>query len=162
MTAATVPDGFLPAALGGEFIRANGPLYLKRGEGRAWLGFRVESRHTNPAGILHGGVSVLLALTRLIEREDGADAAIDFLTNQLRRRPSVRGQGALIELSLAKRPQEERDVLLVLRQLCDQLVAGAPAYRCGHCGFGARSHHWQCPSCKNWGTVKPIHGAAGE
>ncbi|MCB1554981.1 MAG: lipopolysaccharide assembly protein LapB [Xanthomonadales bacterium] len=110
----------------------------------------------------HPGVSVLLALTRLIEREDGADAAIDFLTNQLRRRPSVRGQGALIELSLAKRPQEERDVLLVLRQLCDQLVAGAPAYRCGHCGFGARSHHWQCPSCKNWGTVKPIHGAAGE
>ncbi|MCB1998854.1 MAG: PaaI family thioesterase [Burkholderiaceae bacterium] len=56
MTAATVPDGFLPAALGGEFIRANGPLYLKRGEGRAWLGFRVESRHTNPAGILHGGM----------------------------------------------------------------------------------------------------------
>ena len=24
------------------------------------------------------------------------------------------------------------------------------------CGFGARSHHWQCPSCKEWGTVKPL------
>lgn len=108
------------------------------------------------------GVSVLLALTRLIERDDGAEAAIEFLTDQLRRRPSVRGQGALIELSLARRPPEERDVLLVLKQLCDQLVAGSPAYRCGHCGFGARSHHWQCPSCKNWGSVKPIHGAAGE
>ena len=23
-------------------------------------------------------------------------------------------------------------------------------------GFGARSHHWQCPSCKEWGTVKPL------
>ncbi|HGP6087920.1 TPA: hypothetical protein ACLNTW_003697, partial [Vibrio cholerae O1] len=23
-------------------------------------------------------------------------------------------------------------------------------------GFGARSHHWQCPSCKEWGSVKPL------
>lgn len=53
---AVVPEGFRPAPLGGDFIAANGPLYLKRGEGRAWLGFRVEARHTNPAGILHGGM----------------------------------------------------------------------------------------------------------
>ncbi len=51
-----VPAGFLPVALGGEFIRANGPLYLRRSDGRTWLGFRVEPRHTNPAGILHGGM----------------------------------------------------------------------------------------------------------
>ena len=23
-------------------------------------------------------------------------------------------------------------------------------------GIGARTHHWQCPSCKEWGTVKPL------
>lgn len=56
MTAPGIPAGFLPAALGGEFIRANGPIYLRREEGRARLGFRVEARHTNPAGILHGGM----------------------------------------------------------------------------------------------------------
>jgi uncharacterized protein (TIGR00369 family) len=53
---ADVPDGFRPAPLGGDFMAANGPLYLKRVEGCAWLGFRVEARHTNPAGILHGGM----------------------------------------------------------------------------------------------------------
>ena len=31
-----------------------------------------------------------------------------------------------------------------------------PSYRCTRCGFGARTHHWQCPSCKEWGTIKPL------
>lgn len=50
------PDGYLATAMGGEFIRANGPMYLKRSDGRVWLGFRVEARHCNPAQILHGGM----------------------------------------------------------------------------------------------------------
>ena len=33
---------------------------------------------------------------------------------------------------------------------------------CQRCGFGARAHHWQCPSCKQWGTIKPLHSAAGD
>ncbi|MEZ5465902.1 MAG: lipopolysaccharide assembly protein LapB, partial [Lysobacteraceae bacterium] len=41
-------------------------------------------------------------------------------------------------------------------------LSGSPSYRCQRCGFGARAHHWHCPSCKSWGTVKPIHGAVGE
>ncbi len=110
----------------------------------------------------HPGVSPLLALTRLIEREQGRDAAVDFLVRHLRQRPNVRGQGALIDLSMVGTSPPERDVLQVLKQLTDQLVAGSPAYRCGRCGFGARSHHWQCPSCKNWNSVKPIHGPIGE
>ena len=41
-------------------------------------------------------------------------------------------------------------------------LEGKAAYRCTRCGFGARAHHWQCPSCKSWGSVKPIHGVAGD
>ncbi len=50
------PEGYAPLALGGEFTTANGPLFLKHGSDRIWLGFRVEARHTNTAGILHGGM----------------------------------------------------------------------------------------------------------
>ncbi len=50
------PQGYAPLALGGEFTTANGPLFLKHGPDRIWLGFRVEARHTNTAGILHGGM----------------------------------------------------------------------------------------------------------
>ncbi|MFB3077011.1 MAG: lipopolysaccharide assembly protein LapB, partial [Lysobacterales bacterium] len=37
-----------------------------------------------------------------------------------------------------------------------------PDYRCNHCGFSGQTHYWQCPSCKNWGTSKTIHGVLGE
>src|SRR3546814_1784338 len=43
-----------------------------------------------------------------------------------------------------------------LKHITDQLLVRNPSYRCTRCGFGARSHHWQCPSCKEWGTVKPL------
>lgn len=126
----------------------------ERSRARAFLAEMIER---------YPGVSPMLALARLIELDEGHDAATEFLTRQLRGRPSVRGQGALIDLSLTQQSSPaERETLLVLRQLTEQLVASAPTYRCNRCGFGARSHHWQCPSCKNWGTVKPIHGATGE
>jgi len=130
--------------------------YERRGEMHRARAFLREMLERYP------GVSPMLALSRIIEAEEGREAAVDFLTRQLRQRPSVRGQGALIDLSLAEPTPPDRDVLLVLRQLTTQLVANSQAYRCGRCGFGARSHHWQCPSCKSWGSVKPIHGVAGE
>ena len=46
--------------------------------------------------------------------------------------------------------------LLDLKHITDQLLVRNPSYRCTRCGFGARSHHWQCPSCKEWGAVKPL------
>ncbi|MEO7244253.1 MAG: PaaI family thioesterase [Rubrivivax sp.] len=51
-----VPEGFVPIRIGGEFVRSNGPLYLRKVGAHAQMGFRVEPRHTNPAGICHGGM----------------------------------------------------------------------------------------------------------
>jgi uncharacterized protein (TIGR00369 family) len=52
----TIPPGFRPLSLSGEFINANGPLYLRHEGELVRLGFRVESRHCNPFGICHGGM----------------------------------------------------------------------------------------------------------
>ena len=30
------------------------------------------------------------------------------------------------------------------------------SHRCSQCGFGMVQQHWQCPSCKGWGTIKPL------
>lgn len=51
-----IPSGFAPLATMGEFIGVNGPLYLRHEGDLVQLGFRVESRHTNPVGICHGGM----------------------------------------------------------------------------------------------------------
>lgn len=108
------------------------------------------------------GISPVLALSRVIEREEGDGAAIAYLTEQLRSRPSIRGLMRLIELGLRDASSGERERLLVLDELVRKLVEGKAMYRCARCGFGARAHHWQCPSCKSWGSVKPIHGVAGD
>jgi lipopolysaccharide biosynthesis regulator YciM len=108
------------------------------------------------------GISPVLALTRVVEREEGDRAAIALLTRELGKRPSVRGLAALIGLSLKGAEGEARENLLILDELTRKLLSGQAIYRCSRCGFGARAHHWQCPSCKNWGTVKPIHGVAGD
>lgn len=55
-TQAHLPAGFKPLAMAGEFMSANGPLYLRHEGALVQMGFRVEGRHTNPLGICHGGM----------------------------------------------------------------------------------------------------------
>lgn len=101
------------------------------------------------------GVAPVLALTQLVEAEEGVPAARAYLAQQLKDRPSVRGEAALIDLTLQEGAGHEA-TLQELRHITDQLLVRNPSYRCNRCGFGARSHHWQCPSCKEWGTIKPL------
>lgn len=54
-----VPEGFKARRFGEGFIGLVGPLYTRRIDGSVpgiQLGFRVEQRHCNPMGILHGGM----------------------------------------------------------------------------------------------------------
>jgi len=108
------------------------------------------------------GVTPVIALARLYASTQGEQAAVDFLTRQLRQRPSVRGLMSLIGATLHRSEGEARENLLILQDLTRKLIEGQAMYRCSRCGFGAKAHHWQCPSCKTWGSVRPIHGVAGE
>ncbi|MEO5565668.1 MAG: lipopolysaccharide assembly protein LapB [Luteimonas sp.] len=101
------------------------------------------------------GIAPVLALAGMVESEEGAGAARSYLAQQLKDRPSVRGEAALIDLTLAEQADPVA-TLHDLKHITDQLLVRNPSYRCSRCGFGARSHHWQCPSCKEWGTVKPL------
>jgi lipopolysaccharide biosynthesis regulator YciM len=108
----------------------------------------------------HDGVAPVLAMARLIERDEGCDAALEFLGKNVRERPSIAAQAALIALAQQATDGPARTVLEVLAVSTDDLLKRAPGYRCNRCGFGARSHHWQCPSCRVWGSVMPVQSAA--
>ncbi len=108
------------------------------------------------------GVSPVIALAKLYANTRGEAASVEFLTRQLRQRPSVRGLMTLIGATLHNSRGEARENLLILQDLARNLIEGQAMYRCSTCGFGAKAHHWQCPSCKTWGSVRPIHGVAGE
>mgnify|MGYP000169619419 FL=1 len=55
-TTANIPAGFAPLTAGGPYIQHNGPLYVLHQGDVVKFGFRVERRHTNPMGNLHGGM----------------------------------------------------------------------------------------------------------
>ncbi|MEO7433796.1 MAG: lipopolysaccharide assembly protein LapB [Dokdonella sp.] len=108
------------------------------------------------------GVSPVLALAKVYAQTRGEEAAVKFLNRILRERPSVRALMAMIDVNLHTASGEARENFLILRELTRKLVEGKAMYRCNQCGFGAKAHHWQCPSCKSWGSVRPIHGVVGE
>ena len=60
-TAVDVPEGFAVYTQSGPFAQHNGPFFEKRGEGGLVRAFRVEQRHLNGAGIVHGGMLMAFA-----------------------------------------------------------------------------------------------------
>ncbi len=108
------------------------------------------------------GVSPVLTLARWYEKEYGVEKAAAFVEGQLQKRASVRGLDTLLELNLSKQVDDGQTYFQVLKSMVDQLLEGKPKLRCRKCGFGAKQKHWQCPSCKNWGVVKPIYGLESE
>lgn len=110
----------------------------------------------------HNSITLMLALAELLREEHGDQNAALFITEQLRKRPSVRGLDRLIELNLTHSEGDARENLLILKGLIAKLLEGKPIYKCNNCGFTGRAMHWQCPGCKTWSSIKPIQGVEGE
>ena len=106
--------------------------------------------------------SVIIALADRIGQQKGVHAAGIFLTEELKKRPSIKGFNRLIDLHIEYGSSSARQSLTVLRGLTGQLEQRKPVYQCNHCGFAGRTLHWQCPSCKQWNSIRPIQGLEGE
>lgn len=90
------------------------------------------------------------------------DAAIDFVSEQLSTYPSIKGLNRLICWHLETAHGKVRDKLQMLYDITSKFLDNKPIYRCTQCGFGGKHLHWHCPSCKQWGRMKPVHGLEGD
>ncbi|MGH8598930.1 MAG: lipopolysaccharide assembly protein LapB [Gammaproteobacteria bacterium] len=111
---------------------------------------------------LRTGVSPLLAVAELTEKDEGLTAAKRYIVQELKIRPTLKGIDRLIDYTLPNANSESREDLLILKETAVRLIASKASYKCEHCGFSGRSIYWQCPSCKSWNRIKPIHGIEGE
>jgi lipopolysaccharide biosynthesis regulator YciM len=120
------------------------------------------------------GSALALALAEALEQAQGPEAAADRLARHLRDfadpialerlltlAPSGPEPGAAPASISPPWPHLE-----TVRRVVRRLAERHGAYQCDHCGFLARRLHWQCPSCKRWGTIKaaqpePMQGDAG-
>ena len=110
----------------------------------------------------YGGMTVMLALAEMIREERGNSSAIHFMLDVLAKRPTVRGFNRLLDFASDSSSADVPDHLEVMKGLLAQLMNDRPVYQCRHCGFAARSLHWQCPGCKHWNTIRPVRGVVGE
>lgn len=110
----------------------------------------------------HPRISVILALSDLIRQREGDRPAIDFMAEQIRHHPSLRGLNRLIHLYLGNTVGDIKNKLELLNNLVTQLLTRRPVYRCGQCGFSGNQLYWQCPSCHQWSTVRAIQGIEGD
>lgn len=109
------------------------------------------------------GVSAELMLAQLVAHHDGVATAQELLTRQLVKNPTMKGFYRLIGYHIAEAEEgRAKASLATLQKLVGEQLKAKPHYRCRHCGFSTHSLYWHCPSCKGWGTIKPIRGLDGE
>lgn len=105
----------------------------------------------------YGGPKLLEAQVEEIEHRKGRDEAVDFLTEWLRKNPSLHGLRNLVNLrktDLASSPLSAD--LEPMQALLVSLFDTDGLYRCRQCGFTGRTLHWQCPGCKGWYMQAPV------
>ncbi len=107
-------------------------------------------------------VYYILAMSDYLLNKSGNVAATEYLAKQLPRCSSLRGLRQLLALYVNRVDDDIKSQLLLLKEFLDRLLKNKPVYRCVHCGFAGKNLYWQCPSCRRWNAVKPIHGLEGD
>lgn len=109
------------------------------------------------------GVSADLMLAQIVSQHEGVGAAQELLTHQLVKNPTMKGFYRLMDYHLAEAEEgRAKDSLNTLQRMVGEQLKTKPHYRCRKCGFSTHSLYWHCPSCKGWGSIKPIRGLDGE
>lgn len=113
-----------------------------------WLRFLADACVQQPSTVR------VLRLAAGLEQHYGDAEAAHLLAEYMKENPSVQGLHRFIDLQVDGADESVREYLHLLRRLTQNLPANDDHYQCRDCGFHAKKIHWQCPSCKNWGTIK--------
>lgn len=98
---------------------------------------------------------VVLALADIIASAEGSEQAAQFLAQSLADTPSLKAAGQVLSFQLAD-VDSPPEAIVMADKVIHQMQEASHHYRCHSCGFGGQQMHWLCPSCKTWGSVKPV------
>lgn len=107
----------------------------------------VESRHQS--------LAIIEKHAMVIERYQGKEKAIDYLTDRIRKYPDIKGMHSLISYKTNQAGAGELGLLLDLKSALVKMQHDNADYQCHHCGFQSNTLYWLCPSCQSWAEVKP-------
>lgn len=107
-------------------------------------------------------ISIVLMLSSLMRETRSDKEAAAVISEYLKKKPSIKGLNRLIDFHIEHSSGAAKENLAILRHFTEQLIVNKPVYRCESCGMEAKTIYWNCPRCKSWGSMKPIHGLEGE
>ncbi len=98
-----------------------------------------------------------LMLASVIEEKDGKSAAQSKLYQQLTKNPST---SIFHRIQFQIDDAEEgrgKESLILLHKMVGERIKQGFGYRCSNCGYQTHKLMWNCPSCKQWESIKPEH-----
>ena len=107
-------------------------------------------------------MAAVLVLAKEMEQFYSREAAMRFLAEELKQRPSLKGLNQLVSYSMEETNGKAKENLLILQQMIRTLIKRKPTYKCQRCGFPSKIIFWQCPSCINWGSMELVVGVEGD
>lgn len=101
----------------------------------------------------HENLFLQNVIANVLEKAQGKQAAIDYLSDKIKHQPSLTGLQSLITYK-QKEVQADK-VFDDLNTAISIMQKDSVEFRCQKCGFSSNTHYWLCPSCNHWGRVKP-------
>lgn len=142
-------------------IESQNPDYLSLAAERLLDAYERQGRAAEGVVLLRGylrsypQLELLDVLYPKIAALHGDAAALEFLRETVRGRPSLTGLGRLIEAQLPGLEPEQRVDADVARTLVQSHGKRLNVYRCKRCNFRSKVFFWHCPACGEWESFTP-------
>jgi lipopolysaccharide biosynthesis regulator YciM len=107
---------------------------------------------------LNNEVEIALLLNVLFSQEKDINF-IEQMIEKAEGRANLWTLRVLILVFLERSVESENNYLKQLKSFVEKLMNEKSSFQCRQCGFSGYEFYWQCPSCKTWDTVKPVHGS---
>lgn len=101
----------------------------------------------------HKNLFLQTVIVSVLEKSQGKQAAIEYLSGKVRQQPSLAGIQKLV--TYKEKELDADEVFADLTTAISVMQKDSMEYRCQKCGFSTNTHYWLCPGCNHWGTVKP-------
>ncbi len=101
----------------------------------------------------HENLFLQTVIVSVLEKSQGKQAAIDYLSDKIKHQPSLAGIQKLVSYKEEEIGADK--IFSDLDKAISVMQKDSVEYRCQKCGFSSNTHYWLCPSCNHWGRVKP-------
>lgn len=107
--------------------------------------------------------AVDLALSELIAEKDSIAVAQNKIYQRLSQNPSLFLFHRFIQYQIAEAEAGQgRESLVLLHKMVGERIKQGFEYRCIQCGYQSHKLIWNCPSCRQWQSIKPIQGTENQ